>query len=238
MIVLSFRAPRPIWKRAWHEPSAQLRTSLLLPHPFIPPLSDPTRVRRVSPWPSWHRCCDPSTWMDPSLRFPKATLMTSHESERRATRRVANGMRARPRSIPPPPNLSMLERCRGGPEALGPEPFPHSPPMGKSHATPLVVDVSRVVAIAGEAAGALHPGQKPTTLRSLANTSAAGALPPSELRNEQSADRPMPVRRRTYALVWFPSTPWTGPKGPIRIFRLGIGDFSPIWRLLLIRPLR
>jgi len=38
-------------------PSAQLRTSLLLLHPFLPPLSDPTRVRRVSPWRSRRRSC-------------------------------------------------------------------------------------------------------------------------------------------------------------------------------------
>jgi hypothetical protein len=48
-------------------PSAHLRTSLLLLHPFLPPLSDPTRVRRVSPWRSWRRSCDPSTLIDPSF---------------------------------------------------------------------------------------------------------------------------------------------------------------------------
>jgi hypothetical protein len=49
---------------------------------------------------------------------------------------------------------------------------------------------------------------------------------PSELRNEQSADWPMPERRRTYALARFPSTPWTGSKGPISTCRQDIGDFS------------
>jgi len=46
-----------------------------------------------------------------------------------------------------------------GARSSRPRPFSHSPPMGKSHATPPVVDVSRVVAIAGEAARALDPGQ-------------------------------------------------------------------------------
>jgi hypothetical protein len=99
-----------------------------------------------------------------------------------------------------------------GSEALGPGPFPLTS-LGKSHATPLAVDVLTGVSIAGEAARTLDPGQN-GNVRSLGKRPhLLEPLPPSKLRTEQWADRPIPSRGRTYALAFFPSTPWTDANG-------------------------
>ena len=133
--------------------------------------------------------------MDPSLgsRMPPDDLS---RSERRA--RLDEWPTAC-ESVRGPSPTSRLVHARndvvGGSEALGPEPLSHSPPMGKSPATPVVVNVSRVVAIAGEAARALDPGQTRQPSIAQQRTSPAGALPPSKLRTEQWADRPRPGQR-------------------------------------------
>jgi hypothetical protein len=142
---------------------------------------------------------------------------------------VAHGLRERPRSIP------RLPSCPSGNDVVGarssrPWTFSHSPPMGKSHATPLVVDVSRVVAIAGEAAQALDPGPPRQPSIALQRTSPAGALPPSKLRTDQCGPIGLgPARGRTYALAFFPSTPWTDANGLIPPCRQEIGFSHSTW---------
>ncbi len=111
-------------------PSAQLRTSLLLLHPFLPPLSDPTRVRRVSPWRSWRRSCDLSTWMDPSFgsRMPPDDLS---RSERRARLDEWPTACESVRGHSPTSRLVHAGNDVVGLGSSRPWTFSHSPPIGQ-----------------------------------------------------------------------------------------------------------
>jgi hypothetical protein len=150
--------------------------------------------------------------------------MTSHDAAG-ASRRVANGMRERPRSVPTPV-LSMLGTMSLGLGSSRPLNLSPSPPSGKSHVTPLVVDVSKVVAIAGEALRTLDPGQN-GNLRSLGKRPhLLEPLPHSKLRTEQWADRPMPGQRANLCPCFLPVNSVDGCERLIRSCRQEIGYFS------------
>ena len=210
-------------------PSAQLRTSLLLLHPFIPPLSDPTRVRRVSPWRSWRRSCDPSSgWIPPSV--PECHLMTSHEA--RGGRDSTSGQRhAKASEVHPP--TSRLVHAGNDVVGLGssrPWTFSSLTSYGQSHVTPLVVDVSRVVAIAGRAARTLDPGQRPATFDRWAKDLTCWS--PSHPPSYGPSSGPIglcPPRGRTYALAFFPSTPWTDANDSFPPVGRRLGISHSIW---------
>jgi hypothetical protein len=103
--------------------------------------------------------------------------------------------------------------------------FPGSPPLGKLHVPPLVVDASKVVAIAR---GHPNPGSRPERQPSIAGqkTSLAGAPPHSKLRTEQWADRPMPVQRANLCPCFLPVNSVDGYKRSLPARRQEIGYFS------------
>jgi hypothetical protein len=147
---------------------------------------------------------------------------------------VGNCMRERPRGKCPTSRLCRCwERCRGARTLSALDFFPGSPPLGKLHVPPLVVDVSKVVAIAR---GHRNPGSRPDRQPSIAGqkTSPAGA-PPTLRATDRAVGRSAyaPSSGGTYALAFFPSTPWTDANGsfPSVDRRLGISHL--IWHRCL-----
>jgi hypothetical protein len=207
-------------------PSAQLRTSLLLLHPFIPPLSDPTRVRRVSPWRSWRRSCDLATWMDPSFgsRMPPDDLS---RSERRA--RVDEWPTAceSVRGHPPPPRLVHAGTMSSG---LGSSrPWTFSPLTSLGQVGRNATRRGRLEGCRDHGRGRPNPGSrpKPGNLRSLGKRPhLLEPLPPSKLRTEQWADRPMPAQRTKLCPCFLPVNSVDGCERLIPACRQEIGYFS------------
>jgi hypothetical protein len=142
-----------------------------------------------------------------------------------ATRRVANGMRERPRgSIPDLPPCRCWERCHGARTLSALDLFPGSPPLGKLHVPPSSW-TSRRLSRSREAARTLDPRQS-GNLRSLGKRPhLLEPLPPSELRTEQWADRPMPVQWGNLCPCFLPVNSVDGCERLLPVCRQEIGVF-------------
>jgi hypothetical protein len=176
----------------------------------------------------------PRGWIPPfGSRMPPDDLS---RSERRARLDEWPAACESVRGPSPTSRLPILGRMLWGPGALGPGLFlTHLLWANRTqhHSSWTSQGLSRSQERPPEPCIRAKPRQPSIALQ---RTSPAGALPPSKLRTEQWADRPRPGQRGTYALAFFPSTPWTDAYELIPACRQEIGYFSLRLTLFPICP--
>lgn len=137
-------------------------------------------------------------------------------------------MRGPPRVRPPPP-------VHAGNDVVGlgsSRPWTFSPLTSLGQVARNATRRGRLKGCRDRGTGRPNPGSRPKAgnLRSLGKRPhLLEPLPPPKLRTEQWADRPMPVQRRTYALAFFPSTPWTDANGSFPPVGRRLGISHSIW---------
>jgi hypothetical protein len=156
-------------------------------------------------------------------RMPPDLLSREREAGTTSGHRNPRGSR----DPSPTTRLIRVGTMSGGSEALGPGPFPHSPPLANRTRRHSSWDVSRVVAIGGRPPGPWIQAKTRQPSNRSAKTSPTGALPPRA--TERAVGRlayARPTANLSPCVV--PVNSVDGSKGAYSPFRQDIGDFSAI----------